>query len=141
MSSDVFVLVVRSARSGGEKAPGSARRRGQRGQRVHEFFSFFVSFVVCVWGCLIRFPFFVSQLLLSSAFKKLHLCVLLIKNTHSNYLVRTSEEESGYKKCCTRFVLEPRIGRSSSARTSAAAAAEGEQHRVQQQRAAAARFG
>jgi hypothetical protein len=52
MSSDVFVLVVRSARSGGEKAPGSARRRGQRGQRVHEFFSFFVSFVVC--GVLIR---------------------------------------------------------------------------------------
>jgi len=52
MSSDVFVLVVRSARSGGEKAPGSARRRGQRGQRVHEFFSFFVSFVVC--GALIR---------------------------------------------------------------------------------------
>ena len=50
------------------------------------------------------------------------------------------EEASGYKKCCTRFVLEPRIGRSSSARTSAAAAAEGEQHRVQQQRAAA-RFG
>ena len=44
MSSDVFVLVVRSARSGGEKAPGSAR--GQRGQRVHEFFSFFVLFVV-----------------------------------------------------------------------------------------------
>ena len=134
------MLVVRSARSGGEKAPGSARRRGQRGQRVHEFFSFFVSFVVC--GVLIRCPFFVSQLLLSSAFTKLRCCVsFLSKNTHSNYLVRTSEEESGYKKCCTRFVLEPRIGRSSSARTSAAAAAEGEQHRVQQQRAAAARFG
>jgi hypothetical protein len=59
MSSDVFVLVVRSARSGGEKAPGSARRRGQRGQRVHEFFSFFVSFVVC--GVLIRLLSFLSR--------------------------------------------------------------------------------
>jgi len=68
MSSDVFVLVVRSARSGGEKAPGSARRRGQRGQRVHEFFSFFVSFVV--WGvdslsffCIAKAPLCVSPFL------------------------------------------------------------------------------
>lgn len=121
MSSDVFVLVVRSARSGGEKAPGSAR--GQRGQRVHEFFSFFVSFVVC--GVLIRL---------------LSFFCILSKNTQITSS-ELQEEESGYKKCCTRFVLEPRIGRSSSARTSAAAAAEGEQHRVQQQRAAAARFG
>jgi len=74
MSSDVFVLVVRSARSGGEKAPGSARRRGQRGQRVHEFFSFFVSFVVC--GVLIR-------LLSFFCIAKAPLCVspFLSKNT------------------------------------------------------------
>ena len=139
MLSDVFVLVVRSARSGGEKAPGSARRRGQRGQRVHEFFSFFVSFFV--WGVDSFLSFFClsyrssSLPRSSSVFKK-----LLSKNTQITSS-ELQEEESGYKKCCTRFVLEPRIGRSSLARTSAAAAAEGEQHRVQQQRVAAARYG
>ena len=97
--------------------------QGEEGNVAKEFMNFFFFCVVCcVWGV--------------DSFVVLFL--YLIKK-HSNYLVRTSEEESGYKKCCTRFVLEPRIGRSSSARTSAAA--EGEQHRVQQQRAAAARFG
>ena len=101
------------------------------------FARFFVLFVV--WG-VDSLSFFCIAAPLVFSLQKAPLCVFVIKK-HSEYLVRTSEEESGYKKCCTRFVLEPRIGRSSSARTSAAAAAEGEQHRVQQQRAAAARFG
>ena len=98
--------------------------QGEEGNVAKEFMNFFLFLCRFFCGALIRCPFF----------------LYLIKK-HSNYLVRTSGEESGYKKCCTRFVLEPRIGRSSSARTSAAAAVEGEQHRVQQQRAAAARFG
>ena len=114
--------------------------QGEEGNVAKEFMNFFLFLCCLLCGVLIRCPFFVSQLLLSSAFKKLR-CVSFLSKTLRGYLVRTSEEESGYKKCCTRFVLEPRIGRSSSARTSAAAAVEGEQHRVQQQRAAAARFG
>ena len=63
------MLVVRSARSGGEKAPGSARRRGQRGQRVHEFFSFLcrllcgVLILLLSFFCIAKAPLCVSPFL------------------------------------------------------------------------------
>ena len=111
--------------------------QGEEGNVAKEFMNFFLFLctLFVVWGVDSFVVLFLSR---SSSYSK-NSVVCPSYQKHSNYLVRTSEEESGYKKCCTRFVLEPRIGRSSSARTSAAA--EGEQHRVQQQRAAAARFG
>lgn len=115
--------------------------QGEEGNVAKEFMNFFLFLCRLLCGALIRCPFFVCHIAAPRFLAPLQSSKSSYQKTLSNYLVRTSEEESGYKKCCTRFVLEPRIGRSSSARTSAAAAAEGEQHRVQQQRAAAARFG
>jgi len=117
-------------------------RDPQEGNVAKEFMNFFLFLCCLLCGVDSSLSFFCTTApLVCLCLSGLQLpCTILLIKKHSNYLVRTSEEESGYKKCCTRFVLEPRIGRSSSARTSAAAAAEGEQHRVQQQRAAA-RFG
>lgn len=115
--------------------------QGEEGNVAKEFMNFFL-FLCCFFLCGVDLlvVFFLYHSSCVSGLQKLRCVSFLSKNTQITSS-ELQEEESGYKKCCTRFVLEPRIGRSSSARTSAAAAAEGEQHRVQQQRAAAARFG
>jgi hypothetical protein len=55
--------------------------QGEEGNVAKEFMNFFLFLCCFLCGVLIRCPFFVSQLLLSSAFKKLRCVSLLSKNT------------------------------------------------------------
>jgi hypothetical protein len=57
--------------------------QGEEGNVAKEFMNFFLFLCCLLCGVLIRCPFFVSQLLLSSAFKKLRCVSLLSKNTQN----------------------------------------------------------
>ena len=57
--------------------------QGEEGNVAKEFMNFFLFLCCFLCGVLIRCPFFVSQLLLSSAFKKLRCVSLLSKNTQN----------------------------------------------------------
>ena len=57
--------------------------QGEEGNVAKEFINFFLFLCCLLCGVLIRCPFFVSQLLLSSAFKKLRCVSLLSKNTQN----------------------------------------------------------
>ena len=57
--------------------------QGEEGNVAKEFMNFCLFLCCLLCGVLIRCPFFVSQLLLSSAFKKLRCVSLLSKNTQN----------------------------------------------------------